>query len=68
MSQLGDPLTTTPGVRVFDFATGQSVDDIMNWERDIATVTVDDVNKAARTAFEARASVTGVLLPEAKVQ
>jgi predicted Zn-dependent peptidase len=31
-------------------------------------VTVEDVNKAARTAFEAKASVTGILLPEAKVQ
>jgi zinc protease len=56
--------------RVFgvSLTTGQTIDDIMNWERDIAAVTVDDVNKAARTAFEAKASVTGILLPEAKVQ
>jgi predicted Zn-dependent peptidase len=40
----------------------------MNWERDIAQVTVDDVNRAARAAFDAKASVTGVLLPEAKIQ
>lgn len=26
MNQLGDPLTSTPGVRVFDFSTGQSVE------------------------------------------
>lgn len=26
MNQLGDPLTSTPGVRVFDFTTGQSVE------------------------------------------
>lgn len=26
MSQLGDPLTSTPGVRVFDFRTGQTVE------------------------------------------
>ena len=40
----------------------------MNWERDIAQVTLEDVNKAARTAFDARASVTGILLPEAAIQ
>lgn len=49
-------------------ATGQTIDDIMNWERDMAQVTLEDVNKAARTAFEAKASVTGILLPEAKIQ
>jgi zinc protease len=56
--------------RVFgvSLTTGQTIDDIMNWERDIAAVTLEDVNKAARTAFEAKASVTGILLPEAKVQ
>jgi zinc protease len=56
--------------RLFGVAltTGQTIEDVMNWERDIALVTVDDVNKAARTAFDARASVTGVLLPEAKIQ
>jgi len=56
--------------RVFgvSLTTGQSIEDIMNWERDIAKVTVDDVNKAARTVLDARASVTGILLPEAKIQ
>jgi zinc protease len=56
--------------RVFgsSLATGQTIDDIMNWERDVALVTVDDVNKAARSVFDARASVTGILLPEAKIQ
>ena len=56
--------------RVFGvtLTTGQTIDDIMNWERDIAAVTLEDVNKAARTAFDAKASVTGILLPEAKVQ
>lgn len=47
-------------------ATGQSVDDIRNWERDLASVTVEDVNKAARQTLDAKASVTGILLPEAK--
>jgi zinc protease len=49
-------------------ATGQSIADIMNWERDLAQVTVEDVNTAARAALDARASVTGILLPEAKIQ
>ena len=54
--------------RVFGVAltTGQSIADVMNWEKDMATVTLEDVNKAARTAFERKASVTGILLPEAK--
>lgn len=48
--------------------TGQSIEDITNWEKDIAQVTVEDVNKAARTVFDVKASVTGILLPEAKIQ
>jgi zinc protease len=56
--------------RIFGVAltTGQTVDDVMNWERDIAQVSLEDVNKAARSVFDARASVTGILLPEAKIQ
>lgn len=49
-------------------ATGQTIDDVKNWDKDLATVTVDDVNKAARTVLERKASVTGVLLPEEKSQ
>ena len=49
-------------------ATGQSIDDVKNWDKDLATVTVDDVNKAARSILKPNASVTGVLLPEAKAQ
>lgn len=54
--------------RVFGVAltTGQSIADVLNWEKDMATVTLEDVNKAARTAFERKASVTGILLPETK--
>ena len=44
--------------------TGQSISDIMNWERDIGTVTVDDIAKAAQTTLQRKASVTGVLLPD----
>jgi zinc protease len=56
--------------RVFGVAltTGQTIEDVMSWEKDIATVTIDDVNKAARTALEAKASVTGILLPEPAIQ
>jgi zinc protease len=46
--------------------TGQTVDDIRNWERDMASVTVEDVNKAARDVLDRRASVTGILLPESQ--
>jgi zinc protease len=45
-------------------ATGQSIDDILNWETDIATVTVDDVAAAARQTFDRKASVTAILEPE----
>ena len=44
-------------------ATGQTIDDVKNWDKNLATVTVDDVNKAARTILNRNASVTGVLLP-----
>ncbi|MFN4142322.1 M16 family metallopeptidase [Aestuariivirga sp.] len=48
--------------------TGQTIEDVLNWERDINQVTVEDVNQAARKVLERRASVTGILLPEATVQ
>jgi zinc protease len=52
--------------RIFGVAltTGQDISDINSWERDIATVTVDDVAKAAKQVLDVRASVTGLLLPE----
>ena len=52
--------------RLFGVAlsTGQNLDGVLTWERDIAAVTVDDVAKAARRVFDQRASVTGLLLPE----
>ncbi|PZF77700.1 insulinase family protein [Aestuariivirga litoralis] len=49
-------------------ATGQTIDDVLNWDKDLATVTVEDVNNAARRVLNRRASVTGVLLPEAQSQ
>jgi zinc protease len=47
-------------------ATGQTLEDVLNWENDLQSVTVADVNAAARSVFDRRASVTGLLLPEAK--
>jgi predicted Zn-dependent peptidase len=35
----------------------------MTWERDLATVTVEDVARVATDTLQAKASVTGVLLP-----
>ena len=43
--------------------TGQSVDDILNWEKTLAMVTVDDVAAAARQVIDRKASATGILLP-----
>lgn len=52
-------------VRIFGtaLATGQSVDSILNLERDLASVTLEDVVRAAQSVFDLRASVTGILLP-----
>ena len=52
--------------RLFGVAlsTGQNLDGVLTWERDIAAVTLDDVAKAARRVLDPRASVTGLLLPE----
>lgn len=47
-------------------ATGQTLADVRNWENDLQAVTVADVNAAARSVFDRRASVTGILLPEGK--
>ena len=52
----------------FDYVLNLAVAKSGNWDKDLATVTVDDVNKAARTILDRKASVTGVLLPEEKSQ
>jgi zinc protease len=44
-------------------ATGQSFDDVRNWPSRLARVTVEDVNRAARTYLDVRRSVTGTLSP-----
>lgn len=44
-------------------ATGQTIADVVNWDKDIAGVTVEDVAKAAARTLVLKASVTGILLP-----
>ncbi len=46
--------------------TGQTIEEVLSWEQDIATVTVDDIAKAAQATLRREASVTGVLLPAAQ--
>ena len=56
--------------RIFGVAltTGETIDSVLNWERDMGTVTLDDVNKAAQRVLDRNASVTGILLPDVKSQ
>jgi len=51
--------------RIFGVAlsTGQTVADVEQWPADIAAVTVEQVNAAARAVLQPETSVTGVLLP-----
>ena len=43
--------------------TGQTLDRVLEADKTIATVTLDDVNRAARQVIDRKASVTGLLLP-----
>lgn len=45
--------------------SGGKVEDVLGWIGRIKSVTVDDVNKAARKYLDRKRSVTGYLLPEA---
>jgi len=47
-------------------ATGRSIQDIEEWPDRLKKVTVDDVKKVAAKYFDAKQSVTGVLLPTKK--
>lgn len=53
------------GARVLGEAltTGQNVEDVEAWPQRIAAVTPEQVNAAAKAVLDAKASVTGVLLP-----
>jgi zinc protease len=46
--------------------TGQSVKQVLNFDKDLDAVTADDVKAAAQQVLDARASVTGLLLPTGK--
>lgn len=54
------------GARVLGEAltTGQSVADVEAWPQRIAAVTPEQVNAAAKAVLDAKASVTGILLPK----
>ena len=56
--------------RIFGTAlvTGQSVRDVLDWDRNLAAVTRQDVFDAAKSVLDIRASVTGLLLPSGKGQ
>lgn len=52
--------------------TGSSAQDVENWSNDIAAITLEDVNQAARTYLDPktpwlRPAVTGYLMPEEEV-
>lgn len=56
------------GARVIGsaLAAGLSIDDVENWPERISEVTLDAVNEAARSIFDTKQSVTGILLPADK--
>lgn len=53
--------------RAYDYgqglATGLTIEDVNDWPDILASVTADDVSKAARDLLSSKASVTGWLLP-----
>ncbi|MCG8359849.1 MAG: insulinase family protein [Kiloniellales bacterium] len=59
-----DSLSTGANILGRSLATGQSVEDVESWPERIEAVTAEQVNAAARAVFDARRSVTGVLLPK----
>jgi zinc protease len=49
-------------------ASGQTINDVENWPERIGAVTKDQINEAARAVFKDKSSVTGLLLPLAKLE
>ena len=45
------------------FAIGRSVEDTLGWTDRIKEVTVEDINKVARSYLDPKRSTTGILLP-----
>jgi zinc protease len=59
-----DGLRAGPSIFGRALTTGRSIDHVESWPDRIATVTLEDVNAAARAVFVDKRSVTSVLLPE----
>ena len=59
-----DSLTAPSRVIGGALAAGRTIDDVESWPERIGAVTVDDVNRAARSLLTKDGSVTTVLLPE----
>lgn len=47
-------------------ASGEAIENVVNWPQQISEVLIEDVNKAAAAVFVERQSVVGKLLPEEK--
>ncbi|MCC3303452.1 M16 family metallopeptidase [Sneathiella sp. HT1-7] len=45
-------------------ASGESIDQVVNWPKNISKVTAEDIRNAAKSVFDERQSVVGRLLPE----
>ncbi len=52
--------------RIFGTAlvTGQSLQGVLNWDREVEAITTQDILAAAAAVLDSRRSVTGILLPE----
>lgn len=46
--------------------SGEKIENIVNWPRQITEVTKEEINRAARKLFDEKSSVVGKLLPEEK--
>lgn len=60
-----DSQETLANIYGASLAQGESIDDVVNWPRDIEAVTRDEVIAMSRQTLDINASVTGWLLPEA---
>jgi zinc protease len=45
-------------------ASGETIEQIVNWPRNISEVTVEDIQTSAKKLFDERRSVVGRLLPD----
>jgi len=47
-------------------ASGESIDQIVNWPKNVSEVTAEDVQNAAKNLFDERRSVVGRLMPDSE--